>query len=100
MQNLLGDIKRKRLTWLKSDLNSDKTNVIADIAIIASEGFDDFKSMAHYMKAELDEKLSFGWNVFVGEKFGGKFKNRKGEFGYFKIGGTYFLVFNSYKVKK
>ena len=51
------------------------------------------------MKAQLDEALNFGWNIIVGQKFAGKFKNQVGSFGHFKIGSTYFLVFNSHRIK-
>ena len=55
--------------------------------------------MAHFMKANLDEKLNFGWNVIIGENISGKFKNRRGNFAFFRIGVTYFLVFNAYRMK-
>lgn len=93
MNAVFNDITQKRLKWLNSDIEFELSDVISKQAIIAKDGFEDFKSMAHYLKAELDEKLGFGWNVIIGEKFSGKFKNRKGYFAYFRIGTTYFLCF-------
>ena len=99
MNAVLSDIRGQRIKWLRSDLEYELSQTIQEIALETIDGFDDFKSMAHFMKASLDEKLNFGWNVIIGENISGKFKNRRGNFAYFRIGVTYFLVFNAYRMK-
>ena len=56
----------------------------------------------HFQKVDifaLNDKISQGWNVIVGKKFGGFYVHRRGNMANFKIGGTYFLVFNSRKIR-
>ena len=96
---LLKEIRSQRISWIKRDLESEIVNKITDLAITAVEGFDTFKEMAHFLKAELDETVSWGWNVVVGKKFGGLFVHRRGNLASFKIGSTHFLVFNARKVR-
>ena len=97
--HLLKEIRLQRISWLKRDLDPGIVNEISDLAITAVEGFDSFKEMAHYLKAELDEKVAWGWNVIVGKKFSGLFVHRRGNLASFKIGSVYFLIFNARKVR-
>jgi len=96
---LLNQIRTQRIDWIKRDLEPEIINKISELAITAIEGFDSFKEMAHFLKAELDENISWGWNVVVGKKFSGLFVHRRGNLASFKIGETYFLMFNARKVR-
>lgn len=88
-----------RIDWIKRDLEPEIIGKISELATTAIQGFDTFKEMAHFLKAELDESISWGWNVVVGKKFSGLFVHRRGNLANFKIGSTYFLLFNARKVR-
>ena len=90
---------QSRVDWIKRDLEPEIIGKISELATTAIEGFDTFKEMAHFLKAELDESISWGWNVVVGKKFSGLFVHRRGNLANFKIGSTYFLLFNARKVR-
>lgn len=87
-----------RIDWIR-DLEPEIIGKISELATTAIQGFDTFKEMAHFLKAELDESISWGWNVVVGKKFSGLFVHRRGNLANFKIGSTYFLLFNARKVR-
>lgn len=92
-------IPESRIDWIKRDLEPEIIGKISELATTAIQGFDTFKEMAHFLKAELDESISWGWNVVVGKKFSGLFVHRRGNLANFKIGSTYFLLFNARKVR-
>jgi len=92
-------IPKSNIDWIKRDLDPEIIGKISELATTAIEGFDTFKEMAHFLKAELDECISWGWNVVVGKKFSGLFVHRRGNLANFKIGSTYFLLFNARKVR-